>query len=133
MSKSLKAFSVGTLVVDPINRALGTELDTAEVWVSKACHEHIARDHAADYALIMDNFAEIVRSPTFAGQDPKHGENFYVVKRIAGQSNNEHVLVAIGLTVSQFGTYNVRTAYRIKQEDVDRRRLRKSLIPVLSI
>ena len=131
MSKLFKAFSVGMLAVGQINRALGTELETADVWVSKACHEHIALDHADDYALIMDNFAEIIGSPTFVGQDPKHGENFYVVKRIPGPLLNEHVLVAIGLTINTSGTYNVRTAYRIKPEDVDRRRLRKSLIPVL--
>jgi hypothetical protein len=131
VANQFKAFRVGPLCVEPINRALATELDNADVWVSKACHEHIARDHPEDYALIMANFIDIVRSPTFAGQDPKHGENFYLVKRIPTDDENEHVLVAIGLTLTPHGTYSVRTAYRINQDDIDRRRQRQSLKPIL--
>lgn len=125
------AFRVGPLNVEPINKALGTELDPADVWVSKACHAHIADDHPDDYELIMANIVEIVRSPTWVGQDPRHGENFYVVKRIVSADATDFALVAIGLELSAFGTFRVRTAYTIDQADVDTRRLRGSLKPLV--
>jgi phage-Barnase-EndoU-ColicinE5/D-RelE like nuclease3 len=122
-----KAFRIGPLDIAPINKAMKTELDPADVWVSKACHAHIANDHPNDYPIIMANFVEIIRSPTMVGQDPKHGENFYLVKRIPVGDQSNFILVAIGLTLSQHGTFNVRTAYRLSQADIDSRRLRGSL------
>ena len=121
------AFRIGPLNVAPINKAIDTELDPADVWVSKKCHEHIAVDHSHDYETIMANFIEIVRSPTFVGQDPKHGDNFYIVKRIPTEDGNDFILVAIGMTLSKRGTFNVKSAYRISQADIDTRRLRGSL------
>lgn len=126
-----KAFRVGPLDVGQINHALGTELDSADVWVSKACHAHIATDHPDAYNLVMANFIDIVRAPTFVGQDPKHGKNFYLVKRIIIADETGFALVAIGFERSAHGTYNVRSAYLIDQDDVDRRRLRGSLKPII--
>jgi len=120
-----KAFRVGPLPAAIINRALGTELDVADVWVSKACHEHIANDHPEDYPVIFANLIDILRSPTYAGQDPRHGSSFYLVKQI--ESGGDFVLVAIGLEPSGFGTYNVKSAYSIRQHDVDSRRLKGAL------
>lgn len=129
--KVLKAFKVGPLNVGPINRALGLELDTADVWVSKACHEHIWYDHPDDYDLIISNIVDIFRNPTWAGQDPKHGSNFYIVQRIPAGADPDFALVAMGLELSKFGTYSVKSAYAIKRSDVDSRILRGSLIALL--
>lgn len=127
IKQKYRSFRVGPLSVKPINRALNTDLESADVWVSKACHQHIATDHPDDYDLIIANIVDIIRSPTWIGQDPAHGGNFYVVKRLLiGSSDPEFALVAIGLEVSAHGTYNVRSAYGISQEDVDRRRLNGS-------
>lgn len=125
--KRYPAFRIGPLPATGINKALGTELDPADVWVSKACHAHIAEDHPGDYALVKAHIVDIVRSPTWIGQDPQHGRNFYLVKRIVGEAETDIVLVAVGLELSLHGTYNVRSAYRIDQQDVDSRRLRGSL------
>lgn len=134
LNPGLKAFRVGPLEVGPINRVLGTELVSADVWVSKACHGHIARDHPDAYPLIIANVVNIVREPTWAGQDPKHGNNFYLVRRIAtGPDTTEMALVAIGFALSPHGTYNVRTAYTISAEDVLNRRLRGSLHNLLTV
>lgn len=130
IKRKYKAFRIGPLPADVINGALGTELDIADVWVSKACHQHIALDHPDDYDLVMANIIDIIRSPTWAGQDPQHGSNFYLVKRIPAGTDSIPVLVAIALEVSEFGTYNVRSAYAISQEDVLTRRLRGSLHPL---
>lgn len=62
-----KAFRVGPLPAGLVNRALGTELEVADVWVSKACHAHIADDHPDDYPVIMANLIDILRYPTYAG------------------------------------------------------------------
>jgi hypothetical protein len=122
------AFRVGPLPAERINRALGTELEPADVWVSKACHQHIANDHPDDYAVIKANIVDILTAPTYAGQDPKNGEGFYLVKRIHPPvADGEFALVAIALELNQHGTYNVKSAYIIKQLDVDSRRLRGAL------
>jgi hypothetical protein len=127
IKRKFKAFRVGPLPADMINAALGTELDIADVWVSKAAHQHIALDHPADYDAVKANIIEIIRSPTWVGQDPKHGDNFYLVRRIEREEGIAPLLIAIGLEQSEFGTYNVRTAYAIGEDDILNRRLRGSL------
>ena len=128
MKKKRKSFRVGSLPADLINSALDTELEVADVWVSKACHRHIADDHPDDYPVIMANLIDVLRSPTYAGQDARHGGAFYLVKRVEpGVQNRDFALVVIALEVSQHSTYNVRTAYTIKQSDIDSRRLNGAL------
>ena len=122
-----RAFRVGPLPADLINRALGTELDHADVWVSKSCHAHIADDHPYDYPIIMANIIDILRSPAYAGQDAKNGSGFYLVKRVRPVADREFVLIAIGLELSPHGNYNVKSAYTIKQRDVDSRRINGAL------
>ena len=123
-----KAFRIGPLPADLINRFLSTELEVADVWVSKACHAHIAEDHPDDYPVIKANLIDALRSPTYAGQDARHGGAFYLVKRVEpGVLDRDYALVVISLEVSQHGTYNVRSAYTIKQSDVDSRRLNGAL------
>lgn len=126
-----KALRVGPLAARQINRALGLELESGDVWVSRACHRHIAKDHPDDYPYIKANIIEIVRDPTWVGQDPKHGRNFYLVRRLPDADDLPLALVAIGLEMTRHGTYSVRSAYRIKQDDVDRRILRGSLKRIL--
>jgi hypothetical protein len=125
--KKFKSFRVGPLPADAINKALGTELEVADVWVSKACHAHIAIDHPQDYPIIKAHIIDIIREPNMVGQDPAHGRNFYLVKRIMDEQGKEFAMIALGLELSRFGTYNVRSAYRISQESVTTRRLRGSL------
>jgi hypothetical protein len=122
------AFRVGPLPADLINRALNTELDAADVWVSKACHSHIADDHPDDYPVIMANLIDVLRSPTYAGQDAHAGGGFYLVKKVEpGVAGREFALVVIAMEQNQFGTYNVKSAYTIKQSDVDSRRMKGAL------
>jgi phage-Barnase-EndoU-ColicinE5/D-RelE like nuclease3 len=118
---------VGPLPTGIINAALGTELEPADVWVSKKAHEHMALDHPNDYDAIKSNIIDIIRSPTYAGQDPKQGENFYLVSRVERINGLEPLLIAIGLEQSVHGTYNVKTGYAINENDVATRRLRGSL------
>lgn len=126
-----KAFRVGPLPADPINRALALELEDGDVWVSSACHRHMAKDHSDDYPYIKANIIDLIREPTWVGQDPKHGRNFYLIRRIAVEEGAAAVLIAIGLEMTEYGTYSVRTAYRIKQEDIDNRILRGSTKRIL--
>lgn len=123
MSKAkFPAIKVGKLPFDKINKALGTELDDGEVWVSRAAHEHIAVDHPDDYPFIMAALVEIVTGPLYVGQDPKHGGNFYVIKPLGQDAPNPHGLVVIGLEPNKHGSYNVRSAYTTNQETVTQRR-----------
>src|SRR4051794_7240150 len=115
---SYKAFRVGPLPTPHINKALGTELEVGDVWVSKICHEHIATDHPDEYPLIKGNIVDIITDPTWVGQDPKHGENIYLVRKLPVEGE-EFALVAVGLEMTEHGTYSVRSAYRINHADVD--------------
>ena len=111
-----------------INRALGTELDVADVWVSKACHAHIADDHPEDYPVIIANIIDILTAPMYAGQDAHNPDGFYLVKKVQTPvAGREFALVAIGLELSRHGTYNVKSAYTIKQQDIDSRRLKGAI------
>ncbi|WP_374413330.1 hypothetical protein [Novosphingobium colocasiae] len=121
------AVRVGPLPFAKINRALGTELDEGEVWMSSHAHKHVAVDHPEDYPFIMAALVEIVSSPLYVGQDPKHGENFYVIKPIGDGAPNPHALVVIGLVTNRHGSYNVRSAYTTNQETVNQRRAAKRL------
>lgn len=131
LRKKYTAFRVGPLPAEAINKALGTELDAADVWVSKACHSHIAIDHPEDYPIIKAHMIDIIREPTMVGQDSGHGRNFYLVKRIIDDEGKEFGLIALGLELSIYGTYNVRSAYRISQKDVMSRRLKGALKTII--
>ena len=122
-----RAFRVGPLPAELINRSLHTELEVADVWVSKACHSHIADDHPDDYPIIMANIIDILRSPTYAGQDARHGSGFYIVRQVSGHPTKDFAMVAIALEMSVHGSYNVKSAYTISQDDVDSRRLKGAL------
>lgn len=123
----LRAIRVGPLAVAKVNAALGTELEPGEVWVSAACHAHIAADHAEDYPHILAALFDIVTDPVYVGQDPKHGRNFYLVRPLPAGAPNPQGLVSIGLERNRFGGYNVRSAYTISQATVDQRRLARRL------
>lgn len=125
------AVRIGDLPFEKINAALDTDLEAGEVWLSKKAHAHIANDHPEDYPFIMAAIVEIVTGPLYVGQDPKHGENFYVVKALAAGAPNPHGLIAIGFELNKFGSYNVRTAYSINQETVTSRRAANRLHVVI--
>ena len=118
---------VGPLPVEKINRALGTELEPGEVWVSSGAHEHIARDHPDDYAFMIAAIFEIVGGPLYVGQDPKHHRNFYVVRALPAQAPTPHGLVAIGFELNRRGEYSVKSAYSIDQADLNARRAARRL------
>lgn len=128
-----KAFKVGPLPAAQINKALDLELEVGDVWVSRACHKHMAEDHPSDYPLIMGHIVDIIRDPTFAGQDPKHGGNIYLVRRLQAEREDDFALIAIGLEITEYGTYSVRSAYAINKADVDTRTMRGSLRRIMPI
>ncbi len=128
---SYPAFRVGPLAAVQINKALDLELEAGDVWVSRACHRHMAEDHPADYPHIKASIIDIIREPTWVGQDPKHKRNIYLIRGLPVDDGLPMALIAIGLEMNEYDTYSVRTAYRIKQEDVDTRILRGSLKRIL--
>ena len=128
---SLKAFRVGPLPANQINKAVDLELEVGDVWVSRACHSHMKIDHPEDYPLIKAYIVDIITDPTWVGQDPKHGGNIYLVRKLPVERETGFALIAVGLEMTEYGTYSVRSAYAIKREDVDTRILRGSLRQVL--
>lgn len=131
MSQKYKAFKVGPLPAAQINAALGLSLGDGDVWVSAQAHRHLAEDHPDDYPHIVAALATIVTGPLYAGQDPKHTKNFYLVRALSASAPNPFGLVAIGIQPNGYGGYNVRTAYTIPQATVDARRLANRLLRVI--
>lgn len=123
------ARDLGPLPVDLINSALGTELEPGRAVLSARAHRHMAVDHPADYPICMAALADAIAAPNFIGQDPKHRENFEIVKRV-GLPDGRAVLVAIGLEIDDDGCYRVRSSYLISQRTIDARREAKRLVIV---
>jgi hypothetical protein len=119
--KPYKACRIGPLPVEIINDLLGTELEQGDAWLSVMAHSHMAEDHPGDYPVCFSNLADAIANPTYIGQDPQHGRNFIIVKRVQG-GGAKPMLVAICLEPNEFGNYNICSAYLIDQQDVDRRR-----------
>lgn len=115
-----KALRIGLLKTEVINKLLGTELDDAEVWASKAAHRHIATDHPDDYKNVIPNLSLVIEDPNYVGQKPGNPGNFYLVRKIRGQTGA--ILVAIGIELNKHGTYNLRSAYTISEDDIQRYR-----------
>ena len=101
-----------------MNELLGTELEDAELWVSKAAHRHIALDHPDDYKIVLPRLAYVISDPSYVGQKPGNPDNFYLVRKFGGVEGA--VLVAVGVERNKFGTYNVRSSYLISEADVQR-------------
>ena len=115
------------LCVDLINAVLGTELEPGPVILSTRAHYHIATDHPDDYAACLAALADALTAPTFIGQGP-NADNFEMVRRIT-HPEGKAVLVAIGLTVDDDGTYRIRSSYLISESKVDARRRSGHLKP----
>jgi hypothetical protein len=120
----------GLLPTARINRTIGTELAPGQAYLSSQAHKHIAEDHPQDYAACMAALeAGCVQRPTYAGQAPKHGENFELVCRIR-HPDRKAVLIAIGLEPDGAGRYRIRSCYLIASNAVDQRRQAQRLIVV---
>lgn len=121
-----RAFRVGPLPVDLINKILDTYLEPGDLWVSKAAHRHIAEDHPIDYPIIIPALGTLLASPQYIGIDTKHKNNFNLIRRHS-LTEPKAILIAIGFEYTEYGTYNLRSAYRIKQSDIDNRRNKRLL------
>lgn len=110
-----KALNFGPLAVAAIERTIGLELDEGDVWLSKAAHGHIARDHPADYPAILGLIRTAINDPDYIGQKPNHAGNYYLVcrTRVGG------ALVALGIEQNEHGNHNIKSAYSISQAKID--------------
>lgn len=124
MAKKYKAHRLGPLCADRINKTIGTELETADVWVSKAAHRHIAEDHPNDYALVWAALPKLISNPTYVGERSRSTDSFYLVTTVDIDGG---VLMAISFKMSPHGTYNLQSAYTIKRSAIDNRREAKTL------
>lgn len=116
-----KSKTFGPLPHDLINDTLGTELAGGKVILSVRAHEHIARDHPLDYASVMASIDVVLASPGYIGQAPRHARNFEMVRRVRLLNGTAIVLVALSLERNQFGNYNIRSGYCLKEDDVTTR------------
>lgn len=124
--------ALGPLPVEAINATLGTELEAGDVHLSARAHEHIARDHSADYATVMLHLRATIAEPTFVEQAPKRRENANValVRRVPLTGGRGYVLLAVGLEPDERGRYRVRTGYLIREDVVTARRAKGYMRPI---
>lgn len=126
--KQYPAIHLGPLPVDAINAALGTELEPGEVYLSEQAHEHMARDHAADYPYCFPALRALIASPMLIGQAPKKTRNFELFRRV-NHPDGKVMMAAVGLEMDTGGRYRVRSCYLVVGETVDNRRLAGRLKP----
>ena len=129
--KKYPARLVCDLPVDVVNKVLGLELDPGEVWVSRACHKHIAEDHPDAYAACYHQLDIVISDPSFLGQSPKHNDAIEVIRRLVIGQNQAIVLAAVSMETNQYRNYNVRSVYLIEQDDLDMRRRANRIISVI--
>jgi hypothetical protein len=118
-----KPILYGLLPVEIIAPILKENLEAGPVRLSALAHEHIARDHQEDYEFCLRNMADAIDHPTYIGKAPWQIRNFELVKKV----EEENLLIAIGIEPNRFGSYNIRSAYRITFEQVRRRVAEKHL------
>lgn len=128
-SSRYRAMRICAMPIDLINSVLGTELESGDAWLSAAAHRHIAEDHPQDYEVCLPLLGDVISGPTWIGQAHYHGGNFEVIARKT--SSIGIILVALSLMPNDYGNYNVRSAYRIEQKDVDAKRSAGRIFPVI--
>ncbi len=128
MSAKHPLILLGPLPIDLINRTLATELEPGDAILTAVAHRHIAKDHSGDYALVIANLRLVISQPTYIGQSPNHGAAFEMVRRLAVPGGDESSLAAVNMIRNDFGNYNVHSAYRLTEEKVTARIIRKHLL-----
>lgn len=113
-----------------INKALGTDLAPGKGWLSSVAHEHMYRDHEADYAHCFAHLDDTFGRPTYVGQAPKHGRNFELLRRYQ-LVDKPWMLIAVGLEPNKQGNYHVRSCYLVSDDDVQRRRNARRLTMIV--
>lgn len=98
--------NLGLLPASTVNAALGTEMVTALVRLSRQAHRHIAEDHPNDYAVCIAALPAAIATPSFIGQGPGHTRNFELVRRMT-RADGRAILVAISLDLDTGGAYRV--------------------------
>jgi hypothetical protein len=127
--KDRKLFSAKLLCqlpVDPINRALETELEVGFAWLSSIAHRHIATDHSGDYDICIANLELVISRPMYVRQSDRHARNFELIRRIEVEGR-PLMLVAVSLERNEQGNYNVRSSYLIKEKDLEKKKRSGSL------
>lgn len=115
-----------------INQYLGFELSPGGVWVSVACHQHIALNHPDTYQACYPHLASLIPNPSFLGQSPHHSETIEIIKRFRGQGGEPLIaLMALRITANKHGNYHLETTYLIEDKDLDARRSAKRIVSVV--
>jgi hypothetical protein len=82
-----KVTIIGALPVDLVCTTLDVELEPGDVILTARAEQHIAKDHPADYAIVMQCLPAAIASPTYIGQSPHHGANlkWFAASQLRGQ------------------------------------------------
>ena len=127
MSAKFKHRVLGALPTELINSTIGTELEPGPVFLSAIAHRHMAHRHPEDYKVCYEALETALSAPTYIGQDTRHRDNFFIIKRVLVEAQHSNVLVSIGLERDDKGSYRIKSSYIIKPADVERRRQKRTL------
>ncbi len=110
----------GPLPVAKINKALGLELDSANVRMTVAAQHHAAKKHPQDYPANLPLIGGIIGNALYVRDDFRNDGKIELVGKPAGAPN--WLLVAVTISLDADGYYNVASFYPISQKKVDERR-----------
>jgi hypothetical protein len=109
------------LPADTINRTIETELEIAEVVLTRAAQTHAARRHPADYPKCFPHLARVIANPLYIGDDYRNPGYIELISAIPGPPP-EFMLVAVNLELNEYGQYEVASFYLISEKKIASRR-----------
>jgi|tagenome__1003787_1003787.scaffolds.fasta_scaffold20467564_2 hypothetical protein len=132
-----RAQRLGLLPHELVSRTLGMDLAPGRVYLSAAAHRHIAKEHPADYRMVISTLEAAIAQPTYLGQAPHQPDNFECIKRVTITEQDEsgrvlhryYVLIAICFEPDDHGDYRVVSGYAVKEIEVETRRQAGRLFP----
>lgn len=130
MSTENAPLDLGELPIDLIWNTLGIELEPGRVRLSEGVRIHIKRRHPDDYARCLPFIGSVVASPLYMGDDFKNPGKIEFVSRLPAAGGGG-TLVAISLTISDDGWYELSTFYPVSKAKIENRRAKNHLKSVV--
>jgi hypothetical protein len=121
--------NLGVLNTNMLYACLRLVLGEGEVHFSIPAQKHAYKHHPDSYMTCLPFVPQTVQAPTRVGQGPHHAaEGFELIRRFPKQGLI--TLVAVTLTPSNEGVYQVKSVYPINDDTLARRVRKKFIVEV---
>lgn len=109
----------GDLPVLGINKALGLDLEVAEVVLTANAERHIRKKPDHEFDACLPYVADTIRDPGYVGDDFKNPGKIELIRRMPDKRG---LLVAVEMTLNSEGRYSISTFYPLTEKQIQARR-----------